>query len=198
MSQISKNAALPRQAQSKAKLAAAKPSRLLPVLVIASIAVVIIGILLLKDRQQRAVVLSAPPASRPTAQGSSSAPGRPTTVSGPAVVAGPFRTSSPADQLSQALAQGKPTLVFMHSTTCKSCTDLMKVVDEVYPEFANQVVLVDVDIYDSANSQLIQALGLRYIPTLVVYDRKGKAAQNVGAMQPDAFRTFLRQSALGG
>jgi len=45
---------------------------------------------------------------------------------------------------------------------------------------------------------LMQKLGLRYIPTVVAFDKTGKAAQNVGAMKADAFRTFLRQRALGG
>ncbi len=66
-----KPAALPPQAQAKNKPAAAKPNRLLPVLVIASIAVIIIGILLLKEREQPAVALAATPTSSPTAQGSS-------------------------------------------------------------------------------------------------------------------------------
>lgn len=75
---------------------------------------------------------------------------------------------------------------------------MMEVVDQVYPEFAGQVVLVDVDVNDNANGPLMQKLGLRYIPTVVVFNSQGQAAQNVGAMKPDAFRSFLRQRALGG
>jgi thioredoxin-like negative regulator of GroEL len=86
----------------------------------------------------------------------------------------------------------------MHSTTCQSCKDMMKVVDQVYPEFADQVALVDVDVNDSANGPLTQRLKLRYIPTVVVFDNQGQKSQNVGLMKPDAFRTFLRQRALGG
>ncbi len=74
----------------------------------------------------------------------------------------------------------------------------MKVVDQVYPEFAGQVALVDVDVNDTTNGPLMQKLGLRYIPTVVVYNREGKSWQNVGAMKADAFRVFLRQRALGG
>ncbi|MCX6028815.1 MAG: hypothetical protein NT169_05885 [Chloroflexi bacterium] len=64
MSPKHKTAALPRQAQAKAKPAATKPSAFLTVLVIASIVVVVLGIILLKDRPQEAVALS-------TVQGSS-------------------------------------------------------------------------------------------------------------------------------
>jgi len=175
-----KTAALPRQGQSKAKPAAAQPKWFLTVLVIASIAVVIVGILLLKDQRQSAVALSGAQASGSSAV--SSAP------SG----------ASAANQLNQALAQGKPALVFIHSTSCQSCKDMMKVVDQVYPEFAGQVTLVDVDVYNEANGPLMQKLGLRYIPTVVVFNREGQSWQNVGLMKPDAFRTFLRQRALGG
>jgi thiol:disulfide interchange protein len=178
-----KAAALPRQA--KAQPATARPGGFLTILVIASLAVVIIGIILLKERQSPSVTLSV-------AQSGPSA----VATSGNAV-AGPFKPNSPADQLNQALVAGRPVLVFMHSTNCQSCIDMMKVVDQIYPEFAGQVTLVDVDVYDDANVPLMQLLGLRYIPTVVVFDEQGKQSQNVGAMKPDAFRTFLRQRALG-
>jgi thiol:disulfide interchange protein len=164
-----------------------KPGRFLTVLVIASLAVVIAGILLLKARQQPAVTV-------PAAQGGSAA----TASSNPAPVAGPARPSLPADQLDQALDQGQPALVFIHSNTCQSCIDMMKVVGEVYPEFEQDLVLIDVNVYDEANAPLLHVLGLRYIPMVVVYNRAGKSAQNVGVMKPDALRSFLRQNALGG
>ena len=171
MSSKPKAATLPRQAPAQDKPQAPKAKWFLTVLVIASIAVTIVGILLLKDQQQPAVALSA-------AQGSS-----PTAACRAARLPWPVRSSpaSPADQLNQALAGGKPALVFMHSTTCQSCIDMMKVVDQVYPEFAGQVALVDVDVYDEANGPLMEKLGLRYIPTVVVFDREGQTAQNVGA-----------------
>ena len=192
MSPKHKAAPLPGQAQSQIQPTAAKPNWFLTVLVIASIAVVILGIVLLKDRQEPTVTLSAAQGGSPAAVSG------PAAVSNPEAVNGPFRSVQPADQLTQALAGGKPALVFMHSTTCQSCKDMMKVVDQVYPEFAGQVALVDVDVNDNANGPLMQKLGLRYIPTIVVYNREGKASQNVGAMKPDAFRAFLRQRALGG
>lgn len=185
-------ASSPHKAQAPARRTGARPGGFLAVLVIAGLAVVIAGILLLKDRRQPVAALSTTPTSGPTTQGSLAH------VSGSQAVTGPFKPTSPADQLNQALTQGKPTLVFMHSTTCQSCRDMMKVVAQVYPEFAGQVALVDVDVNDDTNIPLMQALGLRYIPTIVVYDRTGKASQNAGAMKVDAFRTFLRQHALGG
>ncbi len=153
---------------------------MLTVLILASVVLALGAILLLKEgRPPTSTIVNPPPGSAAPA-GSATAVG------------------SAADQLQAALAANKPALVFMHSTTCQSCIDMMHVVDQVYPEFAAQIALVDVDVYDEANEPLMQVLGLRYIPTIVVYDRAGKAAQNVGAMKADAFRTFLRQRALGG
>ncbi len=182
-----KAATLPRQAPAQDKPQAPKAKWFLTVLVIGSIAVTIVGILLLKDQQQPAVVLSAAQSSALAAATSS-----------PAVVNGPFKPTSPADQLDQALAAGQPVLVFMHSTTCQSCIDMTKVVDQIYPEFADRIALVDVDVYDEANGPLMEKLGLRYIPTVVAFDKEGKTAQNVGAMKAVAFRSFLLQHALGG
>ncbi len=191
MSQKNKSATQPRQAPAT-QPTAATPNWLLSVLVIASIAVVVVGIILLKDRPQEAVALSYAQASSPASQASPSA------TRNPAAMAGPLKPSSPAEQLDQSLAAGRPVLVFMHSNTCQSCIDMTKVVNQVYPEFAGQIALVDVNVYDDANAPLMQKLGLRYIPTVVVFDKAGQAAQNVGAMKADAFRTFLRQKALGG
>jgi thiol-disulfide isomerase/thioredoxin len=193
MSPKPKNTMLQRQGHSKTKPAGAQSRWFLPVLVIAVIAVFVGVILLLKTQRPPAAALSAAQSSAPAA----ATGGQTAVTSDPAAVNGPFKPSSPADQLNQALAQGKPALVFMHSTTCQSCIDMMKVVDQVSPEFAGQIALVDVDVYDDANGPLMQMLGLRYIPTVVAFNTEGKASQNVGVMKPDAFRTFLRQSALG-
>jgi thiol:disulfide interchange protein len=196
MAQKHKTAAPPRQTQPvtrpPAQPAPTKPKPFLTVLAIASIAVAVLGILLLKQQPSDAVALSSAQAGSPASQASTLTGGN------PAAVNGPFKPSSPADQLDQALATGQPALVFMHSNNCQSCIDMMHVVDQVYPEFAEQVVLIDVDVYDAANGPLMETLGLRYIPTVVVFDKAGQGSQNVGGMAADDFRAFLRQRALGG
>ena len=67
MSPKHRAAAPPRQVQSQIQPTTAKPNWFLTVLVIASIAVVILGIVLLKDRQEPAVALSAAQGSSPAA-----------------------------------------------------------------------------------------------------------------------------------
>jgi thioredoxin-like negative regulator of GroEL len=152
-----------------------KNNGLTTILVLAVLALVIVMILLLKMEQQpAATATSAPAASALVSQG------------------------PPADQFQEALAAKHPTLVFMHSTDCTPCQAMMEVVDEVYPEFATQVVLVDVDVYDRNNNPLMQQLGLRVIPTTVFFDRQGQGQQFMGVMEPDDLRDTLRQLAQGG
>jgi thiol:disulfide interchange protein len=104
---------------------------------------------------------------------------------------------SPAAQLRQATDQGRPALVFMHSTDCIPCKQMMTVVEQVMPEFSNQVVLVDVNVYDDANASLLQTLRLQAIPTSVIFDKKGQSKTYVGVMTPADLRARLRQ-AMGG
>ncbi|WP_423226349.1 thioredoxin family protein [Candidatus Amarolinea aalborgensis] len=145
-------------------------------MVLAVLGVAIIMILLLKEKQQPAA----------------------TTTGAPAASSALVSAGLPAEQLDQALAASHPTLVFMHSTDCIPCKEMTKVVEQVYPEFANQIVLVDVNVYDRANTALMERLGLRVIPTTVFIDRKGQAQQVMGVMEPDALRETLGQLAMGG
>jgi thioredoxin-like negative regulator of GroEL len=104
---------------------------------------------------------------------------------------------TPAEQLQQATNQGRPALVFMHSTDCIPCKQMTTVVEQVIPEFSSQVVLVDVNVYDDANASLLRTLRLQAIPTSVIFDKKGQSKTYVGVMTPADLRTRLRQ-AMGG
>lgn len=145
-------------------------------MVLAVLGVAIVMILLLKEEQQPAATATGAPA-----------------VSSALVSAG-----LPAEQLDQALAASHPTLVFMHSTDCIPCKEMTQVVEQVYPEFADQIVLMDVNVYDRANTALMERLGLRVIPTTVFIDRQGQAQQVMGVMEPAALRETLGQLAMGG
>ena len=145
------------------------------ILALAVLGLVIVMILLFKlEQQPAATATSAPVASALVSQG------------------------TPAEQFQQALAAKHPTLVFMHSTDCIPCKEMTEIVEQVYPEFAQQVVLVDVNVYDRTNTALMQQLGLRVIPTTVFFDRQGQGQQVMGVMKPDDLRDTLRQLAQGG
>lgn len=100
-------------------------------------------------------------------------------------------------QLDQALAAKRPTFVFLHSLNCVACKEMMKTVADVYPDYQDSIVLIDVDIYDQSNSDIIRRERLQSIPTLVFYDAKGTRQVFIGAMPSEQFRDTLTQMIAG-
>lgn len=103
----------------------------------------------------------------------------------------------PQDHLERMLDGGVPTFVFFHSTTCAQCIEMTEIVDQVYPDFASQVALVDVNVYDDRNQLLLKAAGIRVIPTLVFFDGAGEAQGSTGVMPAEQFRAVLSDMAAG-
>lgn len=97
----------------------------------------------------------------------------------------------PVEQLDRAIKAGKPTLAFFHSNNCDQCIEMIHVVEQVYPEFAESIVLVDVNVYDQQNQSLLRRAAIRYIPTLIFFDDNGQGTVNVGVIQPDLLRDQL-------
>ena len=100
-------------------------------------------------------------------------------------------------QLDQALKDGRPTFVFLHSLECIPCKAMMGTVTDVYPDYQDAVVLIDVDIYDQNNSNIIRREQLQSIPTMVFYDAQGNRQVFIGAMPPDQFQDTLIGLAAG-
>ena len=142
-------------------------SRWPQILAIGGLVLLIVAVLVLKDKPQEAVV--------PTAS------------------AGDL----PSVQLDHALADHQPTLAFFHSNNCQQCIDMMEIVEQVYPEFADSIVLVDVNVYDERNEPLLQQVGLQYIPTLIFYDRLGQSQVSVGVIEAEQLRQTLAALAEG-
>jgi thiol-disulfide isomerase/thioredoxin len=97
----------------------------------------------------------------------------------------------PEIQIEQALSSGEPTLAFFHSNNCEQCLIMIDIVEQVFPEFADTVNLVDVDVYDPDNKPLLRRVGLQYIPTLVFFEFSGQGQSFVGVMEADALRQQL-------
>ncbi|MBN2115490.1 MAG: thioredoxin family protein [Anaerolineales bacterium] len=100
-------------------------------------------------------------------------------------------------QLDQALAAKRPTFVFLHSLNCVPCKAMMETVADVYPDFQDSVVLIDVNIYDESNSNILQRKRLQSIPTLVFYNAQGTRQVFIGAMPAEQFRDALTLLATG-
>jgi len=103
----------------------------------------------------------------------------------------------PQEQLAQVLQAGKPALAFFHSNTCQECIEMIGIVGDVYPKFADTVALVDVNVYDERNAAMLQEVGLQFIPTLIFYDQDGQAEVFVGVMPAEQLRQRLASLAEG-
>ena len=100
-------------------------------------------------------------------------------------------------QLDQALRQGMPAVVFLHSLNCVACKEMMQTVADVYPEYQDSIALIDVYVYDQGNNNIIRRERLQSIPTLVFYDERGVRQVFIGAMPSEQFRDALAQLASG-
>jgi len=100
-------------------------------------------------------------------------------------------------QLDQALNDGRPTFVFLHSLDCIPCKAMMQTVADVYPDFQDSVVLIDVDVYDQHNASILRREQLQSIPTLVFYDAQGNRQVIIGAIPAEQFRDQLTQLVTG-
>lgn len=98
-------------------------------------------------------------------------------------------------QLDEALAAKRPTFVFLHSLDCIPCKEMMSVVADVYPDFQDSIMLVDVDVYDQNNQNILRRERLQSIPTLVFYDSQGTRQAFIGVMPADQFRAVMTQLA---
>lgn len=146
------------------------------VIAVVGVLALIAGVLILKARKSDAN--SAVGVTLPTAES--------------AAVAQSSSMPLPEAQLDQLLAESKPVFAFFHSTTCVQCVRMTEIVEQVYPDFSDEVALVDVNVYDERNSNLLQRAGLRYIPTLIFIDRTGQGESHVGVMDAETLRERLQ------
>jgi thiol:disulfide interchange protein len=105
---------------------------------------------------------------------------------------------TPEMQLDWYLENQRPVFLFFHSNTCQTCTDMMDVVDQVYPEFTDQVGLVDVDVYDPKNNHLLHRAQIRNIPTQIFINGNGEGKMKIGGMHPEELRAVLQSLSEGG
>lgn len=102
----------------------------------------------------------------------------------------------PEMQLEQLMASDQPLIVFFHSTTCEQCIQMMEIVAEVYPQYADQVALVDVNVYDARNEALVYRSGIRMIPTLIFINRAREVDGHVGVLSAQELRDVLQSLAM--
>lgn len=95
----------------------------------------------------------------------------------------PTAEGSIETQLQAYLDAHQPMLVFFHSQTCESCRLMSERLEQVYPDFADRVALVDVDVYAPQNQNLVMRAQIRSIPTMVFVTPDGEGQSFIGPME---------------
>ena len=169
--------------------------------VVAGVVLLVAGVLWLKNRPATTESVAAGPPALVTPTGEGVAEVQETvatTVPAAETSLAPRAGESPEAHLDRLLEEGQPVFAFFHSYTCYQCTEMDKIVQQVHPAFAEQVALVDVDVYDTANRSLLQRAGINVIPTLIFIDRAGLSQGSTGLMQAEDLQEVLESLAAGG
>ena len=80
-----------------------------------------------------------------------------------------------------------------HSLTCVPCKEMAATVEEVRPDYEGKVTFVDVDVYDTANTNFCRSARIQVIPTTVLVNARGEESRQVGAIEADQLRDMLNQ-----
>ncbi len=175
--------------------------------VVVGVVILIAGVLWLKGRptESEAATADLPTPVTPTDDGVTEASSLPETPPSTTEAPGesvqtdlaPREDESPEEHLDRLLEEGQPIFAFFHSDTCYQCVEMDKIVQQVYPDFAGQVALVDVNVYDEANRSLLQRAGIQVIPTLIFIDHTGQGEGTTGIMPAEQLQERLTELADG-
>ena len=169
--------------------------------VVVGVLILIAGVLWLKGRPTLSEAIAATPPALVMTTGEGGAEAQPLLdlplptedVASPVAQAdlAPRAGESPEAHLERMMAEGQPILAFFHSYSCYQCTEMDKLVQQLHPDFAGQVALVDVDVYDDANRALLQRAGISVIPTMIFIDRAGAGQVYTGMMAVEELRDLF-------
>ncbi len=70
---------------------------------------------------------------------------------------------------------------------------MMKAMDDAYPEFVDQITLVDINVYEEYNAKMVEEAGIFSIPTLVVYNKSGQHRLYVGSLDAQLLREIMQK-----
>ena len=159
-----------------------KEARTTQYMIIAAVVIVVVALLFVKQAQRKsdADAIAVLPSSNAIAEG--------TTLQPTAEVVVIETLEEKIDRLNQ---EKQAIFVFFHSDDCHLCIEMMKVVEEVLPEYEGRVNLVDVNVYDEANRNLLIRAQIRAIPTQLFFDTQGVITSSTGLMSAEELRNVL-------
>ncbi len=92
----------------------------------------------------------------------------------------------------EVLESNQPVLVDFWAEWCAPCRALGPIVERLAGEYAGKVKVAKVDI--DANTQTARALGIRSIPTVMVFENGDIKEQFVGVRAIDDYRSSLNKT----
>jgi thioredoxin 1 len=83
--------------------------------------------------------------------------------------------------LAEALKSGMPVVVKLGSDNCPPCRKMNPIMQELAAEQKSKTIFLNLDVYE--NRDLAKKTGVRVIPTMLYYDKRGKLkAKSEGGM----------------
>ena len=101
-----------------------------------------------------------------------------------------------ANQLNLAVSESPhPVLVDFFSKSCMPCTAMMPVLEELAAAFDGRIQFVKADATADDESLKISAeLGIRAVPTLILFKNATEAARRTGAASKSALASWLLEN----
>jgi len=101
-----------------------------------------------------------------------------------AVIKQKAKTTKDIANLDEALKAGVPVIVKLGSDKCIPCRAMNPIIKELADEQDGKAVFLALDVYQ--NRELARQAGVRVIPTILFYDKRGKPkAKSEGGMSKE-------------
>ena len=101
-----------------------------------------------------------------------------------------------ANQLNLAISESPhPVLVDFFSKSCPPCAALMPVLQELAADFDGRILFVKADaMSDDESLKLSAALGIRAVPTLILFKNGTEAARRSGVSSKASLASWLLEN----
>jgi len=90
-------------------------------------------------------------------------------------------TGKTNENLAQAANSGKPQIIKFTSLMCVDCQKLNEVIKEVYPNYKDNIDLIEVSVDDRgrSTSKLIEKYGVTLVPTMIFIDANNNQIRKI-------------------
>lgn len=94
--------------------------------------------------------------------------------------------------LDKALRSGLPVVVKLGSDTCIPCRNMEPIIKELAVEQKGTAIFLSLNVYE--NRELARQAGVRVIPTILFYDKRGKPkAKREGGMSKEELLKAIKE-----